>query len=95
MKLTLHIGTQKTGSSALQSFLALNSDLLADYGILYPEHSSFSSAKMGEVSSGNLPSGPNDWVNYIEKLQKKEFKHILFSNEVLFNQKKAGSEFYF
>ncbi|MEA2016940.1 MAG: hypothetical protein U9N59_00710 [Campylobacterota bacterium] len=85
MKLTLHIGTQKTGSSALQSFFALNSDLLADYDILYPEHSSFSSAKIGEVSSGNLPSGANEWINYIEKLPKDESKHILFSNEVLFN----------
>lgn len=85
MKLTLHIGTQKTGSSALQSFLALNSDLLAEYDILYPKHPSFSSARKGEVTSGNLPSEVNGWIDYIGKLPKGRSEHILFSNEVLFN----------
>ena len=50
-KLYLHIGLGKTGSSALQSWLSLNSRALSkqgvDYADLAPE------AKRGEVSSGN------------------------------------------
>ncbi len=34
----LHIGTHKTGSTALQTFCAANRDALADQGVLYPSH---------------------------------------------------------
>jgi len=57
MNLYLHIGHGKTGSSALQSFLALNSNLLENYRIEYPEHASFENAINGKISSGNLPLG--------------------------------------
>jgi len=36
MKITLHIGQSKTGTSAIQSFLTLNRDALVQQGILYP-----------------------------------------------------------
>jgi hypothetical protein len=50
-KIYLHIGFGKTGSSALQSWLSLNTSVLAkqgiDYADLVPE------AKFGQVSAGN------------------------------------------
>lgn len=36
MKFLLHIGTNKTGTSAIQAFLSRNPELLADHGIIYP-----------------------------------------------------------
>ncbi len=35
-KIYLHVGTQKTGSSALQLFFYINRDILAEEGIVYP-----------------------------------------------------------
>ncbi len=37
MDLYLHIGTEKTGSSSIQEFLATNRDLLRNHGILFPQ----------------------------------------------------------
>lgn len=53
MKAYIHIGHGKTGTSAIQSFLAKNRSILLDYGVDYPEHDSFELAKRGKVSSGN------------------------------------------
>ena len=36
MEVVLHIGTNKTGTSAIQSFLHHNPQLLSEHGILYP-----------------------------------------------------------
>lgn len=52
-RLLLHIGMPKTGSSALQSTLALNREELARQGVNYPEHISDAEAALGNVSSGN------------------------------------------
>jgi len=53
LKIFIHIGHGKTGTSAIQSFLATNREKLLDYGVDYPEHSSFSLAKEGKITSGN------------------------------------------
>ncbi len=85
MDLYLHIGHGKTGSSALQSFFALNTRLLSEYGIVYPEHISFSNAKKGYISSGNLPAPNTDWNKYISNIASK-MNHdgsLLFSQETL------------
>ena len=52
-KLILHIGHGKTGTSYIQSTLALNIDNLKKYNIHYPLHKSFSSAVKGLTTSGN------------------------------------------
>lgn len=52
-KAIVHIGHGKTGSSAIQSYLAKHRDDLADYDIRYPFHRSIAWAKEGQVSSGN------------------------------------------
>ena len=79
-EIILHIGHGKTGSSYLQSVLALNRDKLLDLGIDYPEINSFESerAKKGEISSGNAQVFFKNYLN-LESITDKE--RILFSNE--------------
>lgn len=87
MNLILHIGHGKTGSSALQSFLALNSDVLRKYNVDYPPHASFENAKKGYISSGNLPLGDNFWDEYInQKALSTTADSLLFSNESLIHK---------
>ncbi|MEA2017641.1 MAG: hypothetical protein U9N59_04265 [Campylobacterota bacterium] len=86
MKLTLHIGHGKTGTSAIQSLLALNTDLLEEYDICYPKNETFASAKKGYVTSGNL-NGPGKYNKSIyEKTKDKVKNHYLFSNESIMSQ---------
>ena len=77
-EIILHIGHGKTGTSYLQSCLALNRQKLLDIGIDYPEDRSFTSAKKGEITSGNPAQFFNNYLN-IESITDKET--ILFSNE--------------
>ncbi len=87
MNIYLHIGHGKTGSSALQSFFALNVNLLSKYDVLYPEHTSFSHAKKGFVSSGNLPMVNNNWDKYIQKTASEiDQSNLLFSKESLMSR---------
>lgn len=85
----LHIGHPKTGSSAIQSFLASSVDELAQEGIRYPEHASFDRAQRGGVSSGNCP---NKASKIFEKVTKEASQcsrgdRLLFSNELMFDQR--------
>lgn len=54
MKLFLHIGLAKTGTSYIQSMLARSADNLKEFDILYPHHPSFDSALAGKITSGNI-----------------------------------------
>jgi len=85
MKIFLHIGHGKTGSSYIQSSLALSQDALADRGLWYPTFHTFEQAKLGNISSGNIV--PNDtWCEYVrEQAGKSSCENILFSNEQLFH----------
>lgn len=49
----LHLGGPKTGSSAIQSWLAQNRGFLEKNGVVYPEHQSDGRAIAGRISSGN------------------------------------------
>ena len=51
--LVLHIGHGKTGSSYIQSVLALNIKKLSKYGINYPKPSDIDKATKGFINSGN------------------------------------------
>ncbi|QLC22506.1 hypothetical protein HFP51_10125 [Parasphingopyxis sp. CP4] len=51
--LLLHVGHGKTGSSYLQSSLALSQEGLDEIGLCYPFHRSFDAARRGFVTSGN------------------------------------------
>ena len=75
MKVVLFIGQHKVGSTALQKFLAQNSDLLLKSGILYPnvdfEGMSVLLAKMlGKKIKGNLP------INFRESHNALAFRMI-------------------
>lgn len=81
--MTLHIGHGKTGTSALQSFLALNENLLLEYGICYPESYTFDAAKKGYISSGNLADARKYEELIYQVTSKQISNHYLFSNETL------------
>lgn len=76
--LIIHIGHGKTGSSYLQSLLALNKEFLLNWDINYPYHNSFEKAKKGFISSGN-------GENILKKdVSKYSTNTMLFSSESLF-----------
>ena len=51
--LNLHVGHGKTGSSYLQTLLAVNRDVLFEFGVNYPDHQSLQLARSGLPTSGN------------------------------------------
>ncbi len=89
-EIILHIGHGKTGSSYLQSCLALNRDKLLDIGIDYPVHSSFKEAKRGGISSGN---GALFLKNYLNAESLSEQNKILYSSENLFRHRSLSRTF--
>lgn len=80
-RLIFHVGMPKTGSSYLQSMFALNSDLLSQHGLHYPDSKSTAEARGGLITSGNFP-GWGGLRNVLEHSPAK--KTILFSSELLF-----------
>lgn len=81
--LYLHIGHGKTGSSYIQSSLALSEQILNAKGIIYPRHHSHERALIGAISSGNggllfdpAWQAPRDHIG----------KDCLFSDENLFQR---------
>ena len=82
----LHVGHGKTGSSAIQSYLASNQALLMEYGIYYPLHMSFERARQGKTTSGNLSAfiSPVWSPVVIKESESAPCTKVLFSNEGLF-----------
>ena len=82
--LYLHIGHDKTGSSFIQSTLALNDAVLKANGIHYPSVGNFSKARMGHISNGN-------WVAFDDPAAAIEAaparcRATLFSSEGIFSR---------
>lgn len=77
--LVIHVGHGKTGTSAIQSFLALNQAKLREFGVIYPDNGSLSSAAKGKISSGNgnIAIKYNDFCKNTDEV-------LLFSDENLF-----------
>ncbi len=78
-KLILHIGHGKTGSSFIQSMLALNAETLKDE-FHYPYHKSFEYATKGHISSGNGS------LLFSEVWDLNSHKITLFSEENFFKK---------
>lgn len=87
MNLILHIGLTKTGSSALQTFLAMNRALLQEYGFFYPESNADVRAMSGMKTSGNIILKNESWDKPLLKLaEESKFENLVFSNENLCSQ---------
>jgi hypothetical protein len=82
-KLVLHVGHGATGSSYIQSSLALTKEDLRDVGVDYPDHPSLKDARNGFITSGNLSH--ERWLEEIETAASRSSSpSLLFSNEHLF-----------
>ncbi|MBL4660776.1 MAG: hypothetical protein JKY19_10500 [Alcanivoracaceae bacterium] len=86
-QLYIHIGMPKTGSSAIQAFLALNESYLLRHGFSYPNHTGFKQAF--QTSAGNvadmakwIENGNHQAINVI--LSKTSTKNVILSSEILF-----------
>jgi len=86
-QLYIHVGMPKTGSSAIQAFLALNKRYLLKHDFSYPNHTGFKQAF--QTSSGNA----TDMFKWIKNentnifnifLKKTKTKNIILSSEILF-----------
>ena len=53
-RLYLHVGINKTGSSFIQSLLAVNAETLAAQGLVYPDSGNSARARAGDITTGNL-----------------------------------------
>ena len=84
-KIILHIGHGKTGSSFIQSSLALSVASLRKAGIEYPEIVSLKGAARGDISSGNL-AADRAFVQTVTDVARRHPKaeRLLFSSELLF-----------
>jgi hypothetical protein len=96
MKVFLHIGIEKTGSSHIQSLCSINRELLRINGLWYPGKGKGDDlSKKGEISSGNAQKLA-DLINQnatknilsfleenIEEAKTKECDKLLLSNELL------------
>ena len=97
MKLLIHVGTEKTGSSYLQKLCGRNREFLQKNGIWFP--SAGKDEKMLQqhtISPGNAQElveiiGDMDWAKVsswiasrVEEAQKRECADLLLSNEILF-----------
>lgn len=86
MRVVLHIGTNKTGTSAIQGFLHYNPQYLAELGFIYPL-----TGRAGTPHHANLAhvaqTSPNDLpllVSQIEKEAKDAGAHsVIISSEFL------------
>lgn len=85
----LHIGLPKTGTSAIQAFLASNVDKLKRDGVLYPSHSSFDKAQRGGITSGNCSNKAEETFKQIFEDARRcpDGNRLLFSNELMFLQR--------
>lgn len=71
MKIYLHIGTHKTGTTAIQSFAADNRKLLAEYGVHWPKERLKPHAKQHSTLALNMRAGKHDEVRaYLDRAFK-------------------------
>lgn len=82
----IHAGSVKTGSSYLQSSLALSEDVLQRSGYFYPDHPNSEFARRGLITSGNLSPEMN-WVGAIHQDLESlpAGATLLYSNENMVN----------
>lgn len=99
-KLFIHIGMPKTGSSALQAFLLLNTQKLEELGIHYPANQTFGQAF--QTSSGNAYKLSKLYAfQNTEEINKFFYENItqnkitVLSSEALYHTFKTDPSFFF
>ena len=84
-EILLHVGHGKTGSSFIQSSLALSGAALAEAGIAYPINAkSEQAARAGHISSGNVGNVEGLITGTIRQGFKTGHERVLISSEFLF-----------
>jgi hypothetical protein len=76
----IHIGTHKTGTSAIQDFMALNKKLLARKGVLFPQKSRRHYFESSDESYHITDSHRKHYRALVKQCQKQK-KDILLSSE--------------
>jgi hypothetical protein len=93
MKIFMHLGLGKTGTSFMQSALALSTENLDSIGIHYPLRAGVQArAADGETTSGNTRPTIEGVQNRIKVARRKGFDQVLLSNEAFF--KRLLKDFY-
>jgi len=88
VKLVLHIGTHKTGTSALQSFCGLNRTALLDRGILYPRLANKSNSfnfLAARIAFGQGDEVRRFFAKTVKEAQRVNAKSILISGESFYS----------
>jgi hypothetical protein len=86
MKLILHIGTSKTGTTALQEFLAMNSAPLAEYGVYYAAPLSLADYPSANAIANALGNG-NEYLvrdffeTHVNQAHRKNARMMIVSAE--------------
>ena len=106
-KVYLHIGAGKTGTSAIQSYLAMNEDNLLDNGYYYPAGSLHAQAKNMKITSGNaselakilLDTYNEETKEKLEKIiykliSESDNKDIILSSELIQNYNQQSMEIF-
>ena len=101
LKVVIHVGPPKTGTSALQNWLLQNRLWLQQNGIYYPEHG----VDVNGVSSGNVDSlydrnkerhlifNPDKLIEVKQQCEKVNCKTLLLSSEFFFQKIPELAEF--
>ncbi len=79
-KIIIHIGTHKTGTSAIQDFLLLNRKALSRHGFLYPQKSR---RDYYEIKNSEVFVPPWKFKNYhkLVRLCHRRDRHVIVSSE--------------
>lgn len=88
MRVVLHIGIHKTGSTAIQTALSLNTELLATQGVLYPQTGRWPADGHTLVTghhrlpwSFTRPEGDDPWSSLKRELAETDKDIIILSSE--------------
>lgn len=106
MKIYIHCGYHKTGSSFIQMMLSVNRTLLKEKGFYYPVSTGDKAAKQGRISPGNglelsqaiahrvdnFRKASTILRNWIKAAKKNNCDNLIISNEGLFHSL-AGIDF--